>query len=117
MRDLAAAPGLRVTAVSGLWESAYVGPGEQEPYVNACVEVETCLAPPALLEQTARLETDFARDLHGAKRMVRVRHQQHPIAGYPAQSRYEFGLIGATAMVSKKKMPGDWSTSRFMAAA
>lgn len=54
--DLAATPGLRVTAVSGLWESAYVGPGEQAPYLNACVEVETGLAPPALLGLCKSLE-------------------------------------------------------------
>lgn len=59
--DLAAAPGLRVTAISGLWESAYVGPGEQAPYLNACVEVATDLAPPALLGLCKSLERASGR--------------------------------------------------------
>ncbi|MCP4571956.1 MAG: 2-amino-4-hydroxy-6-hydroxymethyldihydropteridine diphosphokinase [bacterium] len=59
--DLAAEPGLRVTAVSGLWESEYVGPGEQDPYLNACVEVETYLAPPVLLGLCKALERAYGR--------------------------------------------------------
>jgi len=61
VRDLAAARGVRVMAVSGLWESAYVGTGQQAPYLNACVEVETGLAPPALLGLCKSLERAHGR--------------------------------------------------------
>jgi 2-amino-4-hydroxy-6-hydroxymethyldihydropteridine diphosphokinase len=62
VRDLAAAPGIRVTAVSGLWESAYVGPGDQAPYLNACVEVATDLVPPVLLSLCKALERAHGRE-------------------------------------------------------
>jgi 2-amino-4-hydroxy-6-hydroxymethyldihydropteridine diphosphokinase len=46
---LATHPEISVTAVSRIYESAYVGPGVQPPYLNGCVEIETPLPPEVLL--------------------------------------------------------------------
>ena len=42
-------PEIQVTAVSRVFESEYVGPGNQDPYLNACVELRTRLTPRVLL--------------------------------------------------------------------
>jgi 2-amino-4-hydroxy-6-hydroxymethyldihydropteridine diphosphokinase len=42
-------PEIRVRAVSPVYETEYVGPGRQPPYLNACAEVATRLAPHVLL--------------------------------------------------------------------
>ena len=46
---LATHPEIHVTAISRVFESEYVGPGEQPSYLNACVEIETSLPPEILL--------------------------------------------------------------------
>lgn len=46
---LATHPQIAVTRVSRTYETEYVGPGRQDPYLNACVEVRTSLAPAVLL--------------------------------------------------------------------
>lgn len=51
-----------VVAVSPVYETAPVGgPGEQGPYLNAVVELDTALTPRQLLELGQRLETDAER--------------------------------------------------------
>lgn len=63
---LAARPDVRVVARSGFWESRYVGPGtEQEPYLNACLELRTELEPRALLEVLQGIERDRGRPADG----------------------------------------------------
>ncbi len=42
-------PEIQVRAVSRVYETEYVGPGSQDPYYNACVEIATTLAPCVLL--------------------------------------------------------------------
>ena len=46
---LATHPEIQVSAVSRVYETEYVGPGRQDPYLNACVELRTCLEPGVLL--------------------------------------------------------------------
>jgi len=46
---LATHPEILVRAVSRVFETQYVGEGEQDPYYNACVEIETALSPTVLL--------------------------------------------------------------------
>jgi 2-amino-4-hydroxy-6-hydroxymethyldihydropteridine diphosphokinase len=54
---LAAHPRIALRAASGVYESAYVGPGgPQGDYLNACVRVETDLAPRDLLAALKRIE-------------------------------------------------------------
>ena len=58
---LATHPEIRVTAVSSLYETEYVGPGRQSPYLNACVEIETSLSPEVLLAVLKATETRLGR--------------------------------------------------------
>lgn len=54
---LDAAEGVRVEAVSGLYETAPVGgPGEQGAFLNAAARIETSLAPLALLDLLLLIE-------------------------------------------------------------
>jgi len=46
---LATHPELDITGVSRIYETEYVGPGTQDPYLNACAALETRLAPRVLL--------------------------------------------------------------------
>ncbi|MCK9995347.1 MAG: 2-amino-4-hydroxy-6-hydroxymethyldihydropteridine diphosphokinase [Candidatus Krumholzibacteria bacterium] len=46
---LATHPEIEVTAVSRVYETEYVGPGSQDPYLNACVQLRTRLKPRVLL--------------------------------------------------------------------
>ena len=46
---LAAHPEIQVTGVSRVYETEYVGPGTQDPFLNACVAVSTRLRPGVLL--------------------------------------------------------------------
>lgn len=66
LRDAVAAltghPALEVTAVSPVYETEYVGPGEPQPlYLNACVALRTSLAPAALLALLKGLEARHGR--------------------------------------------------------
>ncbi|MHB8080109.1 MAG: 2-amino-4-hydroxy-6-hydroxymethyldihydropteridine diphosphokinase [Candidatus Krumholzibacteriia bacterium] len=59
---LARHPALEVTAVSAVYETEYVGPGEpQDPYLNACIALRTALAPAALLVLLKELEARQGR--------------------------------------------------------
>jgi 2-amino-4-hydroxy-6-hydroxymethyldihydropteridine diphosphokinase len=59
---LSALPGVRPLDRSGIWETAYVGPGgEQPPYLNACARIATTLAPRDLLAALQRIERDCGR--------------------------------------------------------
>ncbi|WP_029075437.1 2-amino-4-hydroxy-6-hydroxymethyldihydropteridine diphosphokinase [Kaistia adipata] len=63
---LDAAPGVRVTRTSSLYETPPWGPVPQGPYLNACIGVETILSPRALLELGLAIERD-----HGRERAIR----------------------------------------------
>jgi 2-amino-4-hydroxy-6-hydroxymethyldihydropteridine diphosphokinase len=63
---LAAAPGVRVVAVSALVETDPVGGPEQPDYLNAVVLVDTTLTARELLATGQRIELD-----HGRERLVR----------------------------------------------
>lgn len=60
-RALDRLPGTRVTAASGVYESAPVGPGRQGPYLNAVAAVKTTLKPLSLLVELKRLEAAAGR--------------------------------------------------------
>jgi 2-amino-4-hydroxy-6-hydroxymethyldihydropteridine diphosphokinase len=47
--SLATHPEIIVRAVSRVYETQYVGPGSQDPYLNACLEIRTGLEPTVLL--------------------------------------------------------------------
>ncbi len=65
-------PEIRVTAVSRVYETEYVGPGEQPPYLNACLEARTWLAPRVLLCVLQGIEQRLGRrpDSHWRPRPI-----------------------------------------------
>ena len=52
---------VRVVRSSSLYETAPVGGPEQPPYLNAVIEVETDLAPHALLDRALAIEAERGR--------------------------------------------------------
>lgn len=58
---LAATPGIRLVARSSDWRTEPWGFAEQDWFVNACVAVETTLAPRALLERCLAIEAQLGR--------------------------------------------------------
>lgn len=58
---LACHPEIEVTAVSCVYETEYVGPGAQDPYLNACAAIRTSLAPPVLLAVLKGMEARHGR--------------------------------------------------------
>jgi 2-amino-4-hydroxy-6-hydroxymethyldihydropteridine diphosphokinase len=63
---LGGTPGVRVVAVSALYETAPVGP-PQGPYLNAALRLRTTLSPRALLERLLEIEAGAGR-VRGAER-------------------------------------------------
>jgi 2-amino-4-hydroxy-6-hydroxymethyldihydropteridine diphosphokinase len=59
--DLAAADGIRVVAVSGVYETAPVGGPEQDDFLNAVVAIETGLSARALLAVAQGIEAHAGR--------------------------------------------------------
>ncbi len=62
---LRAHPDITVKAVSSLWETEYVGHGEQDPYLNGCVELHTTLEPLELLGALKAIEHKRGRSPAG----------------------------------------------------
>lgn len=58
---LAASPGIRVRAVSSVYETAPVGPPGQDDYLNAVAVLDTELSPHALLETCLAIEIAHGR--------------------------------------------------------
>lgn len=54
-------PQSRVVAVSSFYRTPPLGPQDQPDYLNAAVELETDLAPEALLDNTQRIELQQGR--------------------------------------------------------
>ena len=67
-------PGVRIRAVSSLYETAFVGSGEQDDYLNACILVETDWSPEDLLARTQELERAAGRksDTHMKPRSLDI---------------------------------------------
>jgi 2-amino-4-hydroxy-6-hydroxymethyldihydropteridine diphosphokinase len=56
---------VEIADVSGVWESGYVGPGDQDDYFNACCVVRTALTPRRLLDVLKAVESDRGRAADG----------------------------------------------------
>ncbi len=61
---LAALPETELVALSRLYRSAAVGPGEQPDYLNAVARLRTGLSPLALLDALQRIELEQGRERH-----------------------------------------------------
>ncbi len=62
IRELASKPGLRVIRRSGLYETAPLGVSDQPFFLNAVLEAETTLEPPALLALLKWTEARLGRE-------------------------------------------------------
>lgn len=58
-------PGVQLVAVSGIFETEYVGPGRQDPYLNACLAIDTTLGPLELLNFLKSIEQRHGRQPDG----------------------------------------------------
>ena len=87
---LDATPGVRVTAISSLYETPPWGPVPQGPYLNACVALHTTLSPRELLSLCLAIERD-----HGRERAIRwgPRTLDMDVLLYGDESIDEEGLI------------------------
>jgi len=54
--------GVRVIAVSAVYETDPVGPGSQGPYLNAAAQLRTSLSPRALLDRLLAIEAQQGRE-------------------------------------------------------
>ncbi len=68
IRALADHPDLELVAFSGVWETEYVGPGAQDPYLNACAVLRTALGPAALVAALKGIEAARGRAPDGHMR-------------------------------------------------
>lgn len=59
---LAQIPETRVMAISSLYQSAPMGPQDQNDYINAVAQLETTLEPVALLDQLQAIEQVHGRE-------------------------------------------------------
>ena len=62
---LATHPEIDVTGMSRIYETEYVGPGHQDPFFNACLELGTRLRPQVLLAVLKGTEERLGRALDG----------------------------------------------------
>ena len=67
LAELGGLPATRVTRRSSLYRTPPMGPQDQPDYINAVVELETGLAPLALLDELQRLE-NLHRRVRGSER-------------------------------------------------
>lgn len=135
-RALAEHPDFTLTAVSGVWETEYVGPGRQDPYLNACAALRTALGPAAVVAALKSLEAAAGRapdghlqprpldldlllwgDFHGQEGPVTVPHPRarerafvlEPLAQIAPEARFpDSGETVAAACANIRRKPGPW---------
>ncbi len=61
LKQLNSLPHCHITAISSVYRSTAVGPGEQPDYLNAVVKITTSLPPPQLLDATQVIEQSQGR--------------------------------------------------------
>lgn len=136
VRALADHPDFSLAAVSGVWETEYVGPGAQDPYLNACAALDTRLGPAATVAAFKALEAAAGRApdghlrprpldldllLHGEFRgrdgPVTVPHPRarerafvlEPLAQIAPDLRFpDSGETVAAACANIRRKPGPW---------
>lgn len=67
-------PSILMLKVSRIFETEYIGDGEQNPYLNACCIVESELSPRELLDVAKAIEQDAGRlpDTHMQPRVLDI---------------------------------------------
>ena len=81
LEALNAAPNLTIEAVSRVYETDPVGPGEQGAYLNAAVSIQTLLSAEQLLECLLAIELQAGRDRAGdvVQAQERIRFRLDPM--------------------------------------
>ncbi|MGB1141705.1 MAG: 2-amino-4-hydroxy-6-hydroxymethyldihydropteridine diphosphokinase, partial [Halioglobus sp.] len=62
VQALAALPATQLVRLSGIYQSAPVGPGEQPDYLNAAAQLDTAIPAPELLAHLHRIEAAQGRE-------------------------------------------------------
>ncbi len=117
MQALDRLPGTRLVAQSALYRSAPVGFLEQPDFINAVAEVETALAPRALLEALLALEREHGRtrEFRNAPRTLDLdlllyddlRHHEHGLTlPHPEMHRRAFVLAPLVEIAPACRIPG-----------
>ena len=111
------ARGVRVTAVSGLYETEPVGGPAQGPYLNLAAGAETALSPEALLEAAleAEAEAGRVRTVRNAPRTLDVdilfygdlvRRTGHLTVPHPRLHERRFVLVPLAELAPALRHPG-----------
>lgn len=115
-------PDLAVTAVSPVYETEYVGPGDpQDPYLNACVALRTALAPAALLVLLKELEARHGRRPDGHLRPrpldldilvhgTRIAHDRVLTLPHPRLRERAFVLVPLREIAPALRLPDSGET-------
>ena len=115
-RALAAHPALDFVRASRIWESEYVGPCRQDPYLNACVALRTDLGPAALLAECRSLERAAGRDDEVVVPHPRMRDRAfvlEPLCEIAPDLRFpDSGETVAAACAKIRRKPGPWLRPR-----
>ena len=102
--EISAIDGLRVSAISSLYETAPMDNVDQDPFYNAVVEVATSLAPADLLRRCQQIETRCGRirtiakgprtlDLDLLAYHPPIEHEGEPTLPHPAMAERPFVLV------------------------
>ncbi len=102
--EISAIDGLRVIAISSLYETAPMDHIDQDPFYNAVVAVETSLAPADLLRRCQQIETRCGRirtiakgprtlDLDLLAYHPQIEHNGDPTLPHPAMAERPFVLV------------------------
>lgn len=109
-------PRIKLKSFSRVYETDYVGPGEQDPYLNACVEISSDLELLVLLEKFQALEKSLGRmdDGHMKPRPLDVDFllvdeekfdHERLVVPHPRLHDRLFVLEPLSELVSHKKIP------------
>lgn len=125
---LDAVPGVRVLRTSGPWRSPPWGVVEQPPFVNAVAELETALAPDALLQRLIEVERAGGRERGGARWGPRTIDLDLLLDGeaevdlpgcsvpHPRIAQRAFVLVPLAALAATAIIPGRGSVDELLAA-
>ena len=118
---LATHPEITVQEISGIYETQYVGEGQQDPYLNACVCVQTRLSPEVLLVVLKSAEQRHGRqpDSHMMPRPLdldillygdEIRNENLLTLPHPRLLERSFVLEPLSEIAPTKKIPNSGET-------
>lgn len=118
---LAAVPGVSVVRVSGVYETDYVGTGQQDRYLNACVEIRSTLEPGRLLAALQGIEERRGRrpDTHLKPRPLdldillfgsRTQHDPALAIPHPSMRERAFVLVPLAEIAAGEIFPDSGET-------